>query len=108
MEFLVNMLTPGAAPHEGLLPPKPREALASGAGAGLDLAHGLESGGSPEAMGGPGHLPLLPLAELERRAIETGLARFGNGLKGKRATAEALGISLATLYRKVKEFGLEG
>ncbi|MFP5222440.1 MAG: sigma 54-interacting transcriptional regulator [Acidobacteriota bacterium] len=111
MEFLVNMLTPGATPHEGLLPPKPREALASGSGTGLDRAdgaRGVEADGLQDAAGGPGHLPLMPLAELERRAIETGLARFGNGLKGKRATAEALGISLATLYRKVKEFGLEG
>jgi transcriptional regulator with PAS, ATPase and Fis domain len=45
---------------------------------------------------------------MEKKAIAAGLARFGSSLKGKRTTAQALGISLATLYRKIKEYGLEG
>lgn len=95
MEFLVNMLPPGGAPHEGLLPPKVRQALV---------------GSQPQpAMAEAGPVkPLLTLEEMERSAIAAGLARFGSGLKGKKTTAEALGISLATLYRKLKQFGLEG
>ncbi len=47
--------------------------------------------------------PVMPLAEIEQRAIAHTLARFGNTTQGKRDAAKALGISLGTLYRKLKE-----
>lgn len=104
MEYLVNMLPEGVAPHEGLLPPKVRQALGADAavppvpaGSGEPGVEGQEA---PQAT-------ILTLAEMEKQAIASGIARFGSGLKGKRTTAEALGISLATLYRKLKEYGLE-
>jgi transcriptional regulator with PAS, ATPase and Fis domain len=46
--------------------------------------------------------PIIPLAELERRAIDNALAYYGHNAEGKRLAAEALGIGIATLYRKIK------
>jgi len=47
---------------------------------------------------------VLPIDEMERRMIESALARYeGN----RRLAARALNISERTLYRKIKEYGLE-
>ena len=40
--------------------------------------------------------------EAERREIQKALERFGNDLEGKKQAAGALGISLASLYNKIK------
>lgn len=56
-------------------------------------------------------LDIMPIAQAERQLIQTALAKFGTTLEGKAKAAEALGISKATLYRKLKEYaepGLEG
>ncbi len=50
---------------------------------------------------------VMPLEEMERQLVCRALERFGHGGEGKRRAAEALGISLATLYNKIKKFGLE-
>lgn len=50
----------------------------------------------------------LDLRSLEKRAILEALERYGTGLQGKRLAARALGISVATLYRKVERYSLEG
>ncbi|MDF2501817.1 MAG: Fis family transcriptional regulator [Anaerosporomusa subterranea] len=47
---------------------------------------------------------VVPLAELERTAINSALERFGPSAEGKNKVAQALGISKATLYRKLKEY----
>lgn len=51
-------------------------------------------------------MAIKPLSEhikaLETREIEKALATFGDTLEGKKKAAEALGISLATLYNKMK------
>ena len=39
---------------------------------------------------------------MERRAIQRALAHFGADTKGKQDAAKALGIGIATLYRKLK------
>lgn len=39
----------------------------------------------------------------ERQEIQDALSIYGNHMEGKRAAAKALGISLATLYNKLKE-----
>lgn len=41
------------------------------------------------------------IREAEAKAIQAALRRYGNGVEGKRKAAEALGISLATLYNKL-------
>ena len=52
----------------------------------------------------------LPLARVlegaERQALESALGRFGRSVEGKRRAARALGISLATLYARLKRLGL--
>lgn len=48
--------------------------------------------------------PLLSLRHLEKDAIVDALARVGNN---RRKAADILGISARTLYRKLKEYGIE-
>ncbi|MEW6546128.1 MAG: sigma 54-interacting transcriptional regulator [Bacillota bacterium] len=50
----------------------------------------------------------LDLRTLEKRAILEALERYGTSLQGKKLAARALGISVATLYRKVERYSLEG
>ncbi|OQA08043.1 MAG: Transcriptional regulatory protein ZraR [Firmicutes bacterium ADurb.Bin373] len=50
---------------------------------------------------------LLQLAQLEKEAIAAALDRFGWNDEGKIKAALALGISRATIYRKVQKYGLK-
>ena len=50
---------------------------------------------------------VIPLAELEKSAIIAAVNKFGATVDGRNQTVQALGISRATLYRKLKEYGLE-
>ena len=45
---------------------------------------------------------LVPLDEMERRMIRLALQRYGDSVEGKKKAAQALNISLATLYNKLK------
>ncbi|WP_371371881.1 sigma 54-interacting transcriptional regulator [Sporomusa aerivorans] len=47
---------------------------------------------------------VVPLAQLERMAITGAIKKFGSTVEGKIKAAQALGISKATLYRKLKEY----
>lgn len=47
------------------------------------------------------------LGDLERDAIIKGLRQYGSNTIGKEKVARALGISRATLYRRIKEFGID-
>ena len=64
--------------------------------------------GSPDAAGS--QTPLAPLSDVlrqaERRALAAALDRFGRSVAGKREAARALGLSLATLYNRLKQVGL--
>jgi transcriptional regulator with PAS, ATPase and Fis domain len=46
------------------------------------------------------------IAELEKKAIIRALKEFGTSSKDKEKAAEVLGISRATLYRKIKKFDI--
>jgi PAS domain S-box-containing protein len=50
---------------------------------------------------------LLPLAQLEKEAIITALDRYGWSDEGKTRAARVLGISRATIYRKIQRYGLK-
>ncbi len=52
----------------------------------------------------PADDPLMTIQDLEKQQIEKALARFHNN---RRKVARALGIGERTLYRKLKEYGLE-
>ena len=47
---------------------------------------------------------IIPIEALERQAILQALQHFGTTTEEKEKAARALGISKATLYRKLKEF----
>lgn len=49
---------------------------------------------------------LAPIDDWERKLIEEGLRRLGDTPKAKDVLAEQLGMSRATIYRKVKKYGL--
>lgn len=54
----------------------------------------------------PPHLDknvILPLEQLEAEMISKALQKYGTSVEGKRMVAEALGINLATLYRKLQK-----
>jgi transcriptional regulator with PAS, ATPase and Fis domain len=44
----------------------------------------------------------------EAGLISDALARHGRDLEGKRRAAEELGMGIATLYRKIKKYGIDG
>lgn len=47
------------------------------------------------------------LADMERHMIKEALSRYGRTVQGKTQAAETLGISLTTLYNKIKKLGIE-
>lgn len=53
----------------------------------------------------PGSDVIESLADGERKAILYAMSVFGDTFVGKQAAAQALGISKATLYRKLNEYG---
>jgi DNA-binding NtrC family response regulator len=59
---------------------------------------------SPMATNGSLHVPVgTPLADVERQVILATLEHYG---RHKERTAAALGVSLKTLYNRLKEYGL--
>lgn len=48
---------------------------------------------------------VMPLDKMEQLMLKLALARYGETLEGKKQAAQALNISLATLYNKLKRFG---
>jgi DNA-binding NtrC family response regulator len=51
--------------------------------------------------------PVSTLHLAESELIRSVLSEFGSSVAAKRRAAEALGISLSTLYRKLKEMGID-
>jgi PAS domain S-box-containing protein len=51
------------------------------------------------------HFPeVMPLEKMEQLMLKAALARYGETLDGKKKAAQALNISLATLYNKLKRY----
>lgn len=48
-------------------------------------------------------LELIPIDQMEQILIKKAILKFGNTVEGKRKAAQALNISLATLYNKIKK-----
>ncbi|HHX87316.1 MAG TPA: AAA family ATPase, partial [Firmicutes bacterium] len=47
---------------------------------------------------------IMPLEKMEQILLKQALNRFGESLEGKKKAAQALNISLATLYNKLKKY----
>lgn len=52
-------------------------------------------------------MELIPIDQMEQILINKALAKYGNTVEGKRRAAQALNISLATLYNKIKRAKFE-
>lgn len=50
---------------------------------------------------------LIPIDQMEQLLIRKAMAKYGSSVEGKRRAAQALNISLATLYNKLKKGRLE-
>jgi transcriptional regulator of acetoin/glycerol metabolism len=55
----------------------------------------------------PDQSPLTPIVDLERNEIIKALKQFKGTKDSKLKAALALGLSLATLYRKMKQYHLD-
>ncbi len=86
VEYLVNMAEPNEVIGLDLLPPQ---------------FHGEASAPVKDAVAE------LHLESLECRAISEALQRYSGAADGKNRAADALGIGIATLYRKIKKYNLE-
>ena len=93
LEYAINMMPDKGPLTLDCLPPLVRPESSSGA---ADAPAPVQ----------PVELPLEPLHVLEKRALHSALERFGPSTEGKKRAAAALGISLATLYRKMTSFEL--
>lgn len=49
----------------------------------------------------------LNLESMEKRMIEKAVSRYGTSVEAKKKIAQALGIGMATLYRKLDKYGLK-
>lgn len=49
---------------------------------------------------------VLPITYIEKREIEKALSIYGNSTEQKRQVAKALGIGIATLYRKIEKYNI--
>jgi transcriptional regulator with PAS, ATPase and Fis domain len=93
MEYMINIHESGCL-RQALLPEKIRTWLAEQGGVHGDSKARCILPAQPGAI--------VPLQELESTAIQVALHHFGESTDGKRKAADALGISTATLYRKLK------
>ena len=93
MEYMIN-IHEGGCLRQALLPERIRAWLAEQNAAPVNRANlGMSSSRSGV---------IVSLQELESTAIQQALNHFGESTDGKRKAADALGISTATLYRKLK------
>ena len=95
MEYLVNVVPNGEVIDERLLPPNITKGL---------IASGFDTPVPTVEVAQPQTRTDATLIEnMERQLIEASLLRH----KNKQQAADELGIGIATLYRKVKKYGLQ-
>ncbi|GFH63173.1 MAG: sigma-54 dependent transcriptional regulator [Candidatus Desulfovibrio kirbyi] len=99
VEYAVNMMPENGSLDLGCLPVQ----LLETARKGVKAQRGAPGDGA--AM----HVRTVtePLSVLEERAIRAALEIYGRSVEGKKKAAAALGLSLATLYRKMNVFQFE-
>lgn len=94
MEYLVNVVPSGEVIDISLLPPN----LLSSDNVSVSSERVNSSAAEGRAES------VTALEEMERQMICDALSRYGN----KKQAADVLGIGIATLYRKIKKYALEG
>lgn len=109
VQYLLHVC-PGSLVEPSHLPPRLkkswREPAYVGPGDRVTAEGGGLAAGETSAQR-TGREPLLPLREWEKQTIARGLRELGNSSRAKSILAKQLGISRATLYRKIKKYGLD-
>lgn len=117
MEYLVNIIPEGGSATVSLLPAKiraasthpkplpetgPEKSLLRDAASGFSGASPIAP--APSASQAPlsSRPAIVPLAQLEAQAIAQAVSLYGDTVQGKQRAAQALGIGIATLYRKLR------
>ncbi len=95
VEYMVNLMGEDGTLDVSMLP----EDIRTGS---REAAAPTENG--PGKQTGAGQI--LSLRELEKNAIQQALLQCGNHTAGKAMAARKLGIGMATLYRKIQQYGL--
>ena len=95
VEYMVNLMGEDGTLGVSMLP----EDIRTGS---REAAAPTENG--PGKQTGAGQI--LSLRELEKNAIRQALLQCGNHTAGKAMAARKLGIGMATLYRKIQQYGL--
>ena len=95
VEYMVNLMGEDGTLDVSMLP----EDIRTGS---REAAAPTEN--SPGKQTGAGQI--LSLRELEKNAIRQALLQCGNHTAGKAMAARKLGIGMATLYRKIQQYGL--
>ena len=95
VEYMVNLMGEDGTLDVSMLP----EDIRTGS---REAAAPTENG--PGKQTGAGQI--LSLRELEKNAIRQALLQCGNHTAGKAMAARKLGIGMATLYRKIQQYGL--
>ncbi len=98
MEYLANIIPGGGTVSLPMLPQKIRRSTMPSPAESSALQPVAAFGA---AASGPA--AVIPLETLEQEAIRNALALYGSDTKGKSDAAKALGIGVATLYRKLKQ-----
>jgi PAS domain S-box-containing protein len=78
-------------------------AMAMVDGSVIEYQHLAIIGNRPGTLEGPVLDEITPLDKMEEMMIKLALTRYGETLEGKKKAAQALNISLATLYNKLKK-----
>ena len=100
MEYMVN-INPGGDLTCAMLPRKISEA-AMAAHHDAQRSFRFPSGGGSASPPPAQAAPIVPLRELEENAVRQALAVYGDTVEGKTQAAAALGIGVATIYRKLR------
>jgi transcriptional regulator with PAS, ATPase and Fis domain len=100
IEYMVNMHQGGELTAAALPPrlSRPPGSAARQAASESSRRHAARTAPSPSSPA------ILPLAEIEQEAIRNALRHFGDSPEGKKLAAKALGIGIATLYRKIRNY----
>jgi sigma-54 dependent transcriptional regulator, acetoin dehydrogenase operon transcriptional activator AcoR len=89
VEFMINMMEGDGVLTRETLPPRILDSRVNG-----------------NCSQNPAATVVRRLADLERQAIEKALSLYGYSTEGKKIAAKQLGIGIATLYRKIEQYGL--
>ena len=95
VEYMVNLMGEDGTLDVSMLPEDIRTGSREAA-APTENGHGKQTGAGQ----------ILSLRELEKNAIRQALLQCGNHTAGKAMAARKLGIGMATLYRKIQQYGL--